>query len=166
MLILGIESSCDETAAAVVRSGRKILANVVASQIEVHAPYGVISVAENSPFGHPHQEALDRDGPGRIGEIDDRRVALGRLRLRGATAAQPEERRAEERGERHLSLDRERQQIVSGGVAAQMWRGPTRVHPMEPCSSRSVVACRGRSANPRLDWIDPPARGSPESEQC
>jgi N6-L-threonylcarbamoyladenine synthase len=39
-LILGIETSCDETAAAVVRRGREILSNVVASQIPVHAPYG------------------------------------------------------------------------------------------------------------------------------
>ncbi len=39
-LILGIETSCDETAAAVVEDGRKILSNVVASQIDIHAPYG------------------------------------------------------------------------------------------------------------------------------
>jgi N6-L-threonylcarbamoyladenine synthase len=39
-LILGIETSCDETAAAVVRSGREILSNAVSSQIAVHAPYG------------------------------------------------------------------------------------------------------------------------------
>ena len=38
--ILGIESSCDETAAAVVRSGEQILSSVVASQIAVHQPYG------------------------------------------------------------------------------------------------------------------------------
>jgi N6-L-threonylcarbamoyladenine synthase len=38
-LILGIESSCDETSAAVVRGGREVLANVVASQM-VHADYG------------------------------------------------------------------------------------------------------------------------------
>jgi N6-L-threonylcarbamoyladenine synthase len=38
-LILGIESSCDETSAAVVRGGREVLANVVASQM-VHAEYG------------------------------------------------------------------------------------------------------------------------------
>src|SRR6478672_3281300 len=38
--ILGIESSCDETAAAVVRSGEKTLSNVVASQIATHQPYG------------------------------------------------------------------------------------------------------------------------------
>ena len=38
--ILGIESSCDETGAAVVRSGQQILSNVVASQISTHQPYG------------------------------------------------------------------------------------------------------------------------------
>lgn len=40
MLILGIETSCDETAAAVVRNGREVLSDVVASQIAVHSPYG------------------------------------------------------------------------------------------------------------------------------
>lgn len=38
--ILGIETSCDETAAAVVENGRRILSTVVASQAEVHAEYG------------------------------------------------------------------------------------------------------------------------------
>src|SRR3982751_1736082 len=38
--ILGIESSCDETAAAVVRSGEQVISNVVASQFATHAPYG------------------------------------------------------------------------------------------------------------------------------
>ena len=40
MRILGIETSCDETAAAVVADGRQILSSVVASQIETHHPYG------------------------------------------------------------------------------------------------------------------------------
>ncbi len=39
-VILGIESSCDETAAAVVRDGRQILSSVVASQLDTHAKYG------------------------------------------------------------------------------------------------------------------------------
>jgi N6-L-threonylcarbamoyladenine synthase len=39
-LILGIESSCDETAAAVVRAGQQVYSNVVASQIALHANYG------------------------------------------------------------------------------------------------------------------------------
>src|SRR3979411_1819815 len=38
--ILGIETSCDETAAAVVRSGEQLISNVVASQIAMHQPYG------------------------------------------------------------------------------------------------------------------------------
>ena len=40
MRILAIETSCDETAAAVVEDGRAILSNVVSTQIAVHAPYG------------------------------------------------------------------------------------------------------------------------------
>jgi N6-L-threonylcarbamoyladenine synthase len=40
MLLLALESSCDETAAAVVRDGRQVLSNVIASQIKVHAEYG------------------------------------------------------------------------------------------------------------------------------
>jgi N6-L-threonylcarbamoyladenine synthase len=40
MLVLGIESSCDETAAAVVRDGREILSSVISSQIEIHREYG------------------------------------------------------------------------------------------------------------------------------
>ncbi len=40
MFVLGIESSCDETAAAVVRDGRQLLSSVVASQVAVHHPYG------------------------------------------------------------------------------------------------------------------------------
>lgn len=39
-LILGIETSCDETAAAVVQDGRILLSNVVASQVQLHAQYG------------------------------------------------------------------------------------------------------------------------------
>ncbi|NTW61899.1 tRNA (adenosine(37)-N6)-threonylcarbamoyltransferase complex transferase subunit TsaD [Candidatus Saccharibacteria bacterium] len=40
MKILGIETSCDETAAAIVEDGRKLLSNVVNSQIDIHAVYG------------------------------------------------------------------------------------------------------------------------------
>ena len=42
MIVLGIETSCDETSAAVVSLGKKLLSNVVASQDELHAPYGGI----------------------------------------------------------------------------------------------------------------------------
>jgi tRNA N6-adenosine threonylcarbamoyltransferase len=40
MIVLGIETSCDETAAAVLEGGRKVLSSIVASQDDVHAPYG------------------------------------------------------------------------------------------------------------------------------
>ena len=40
MITLGIETSCDETAAAIVRDGREILSSVIASQIDLHRPYG------------------------------------------------------------------------------------------------------------------------------
>ncbi len=40
MIVLGIETSCDETAAAIVRDGREILSNVIHSQVKTHTPYG------------------------------------------------------------------------------------------------------------------------------
>ena len=69
MLILGIESSCDETAAAVVDSGERVLSNVVASQFDVHARYGGV-VPELASRQHLRaivpvvREALERAGVG------------------------------------------------------------------------------------------------------
>ncbi len=40
ILILGIETSCDETAASVVANGRKVLSNIISSQVDLHAEYG------------------------------------------------------------------------------------------------------------------------------
>jgi N6-L-threonylcarbamoyladenine synthase len=66
-LILGIESSCDETAAAVVRGGREVLSNVVASQAAKHAAYGGV-VPELASREHLRnivpvvQSALDKAG--------------------------------------------------------------------------------------------------------
>ena len=40
ILILGLESSCDETAAAVIKNGRSVLSNVISSQIDIHKEYG------------------------------------------------------------------------------------------------------------------------------
>ena len=42
MLVLGIETSCDETAAAIVEDGHRVLSNVIHSQIKTHIPYGGI----------------------------------------------------------------------------------------------------------------------------
>lgn len=67
--ILGIESSCDETAAAVVRGGREILSSVVASQEDVHRKYGGV-VPELASREHLRRivpvvrEALERAGLG------------------------------------------------------------------------------------------------------
>lgn len=54
MIVLGIETSCDETAAAVVRDDRTILSNVVLSQIDDHAPYGgvVPEIAARAHLDH------------------------------------------------------------------------------------------------------------------
>ena len=49
MLILGIESSCDETAAAVVEDGRRIVSNVIATSVEEQALYG--AWCRKSPAG-------------------------------------------------------------------------------------------------------------------
>src|SRR6185503_10319924 len=40
MLVLGIETSCDETAASIVRDGREIISSVISSQIELHKRFG------------------------------------------------------------------------------------------------------------------------------
>ena len=74
MLILGIESSCDETAAAVVEDGRKVLSNVVASQVEEHKLYGGV-VPEIASRRHSEaivgvvKEALEQAGK-TLGDID------------------------------------------------------------------------------------------------
>lgn len=66
-LIFGIETSCDETAAAVVEDGERILSNVVASQIDLHAQYGgvfpeVASRAHIEAITHVARQALDDAG--------------------------------------------------------------------------------------------------------
>ena len=55
-IILGIESSCDETAAAVSRGGRQVLSNVISSQIDIHGIYGGV-VPEIA--SRKHTEAID-----------------------------------------------------------------------------------------------------------
>jgi len=70
VLILGIESSCDETACAVVADGRKVLASVVAGQIDLHARFGgvvpeIASRAHVEAINTVIAEALSRCGAGR-----------------------------------------------------------------------------------------------------
>jgi N6-L-threonylcarbamoyladenine synthase len=81
MIVLGIESSCDETAAAVVRRGREILSSVISSQIEMHKPFGGV-VPELASREHLEKirpivhEALDQAGVG-LREIDGIAVTQG-----------------------------------------------------------------------------------------
>ena len=63
-LILGIESSCDETGVAIVEDGARIRSNIVASQIDLHAPYGgvfpeVAARAHIEAISHVAQQAFD-----------------------------------------------------------------------------------------------------------
>ena len=52
MKILAIETSCDETAAAVVEDGKRILSNRVASQAEIHERYGGNSIQHGCMLGN------------------------------------------------------------------------------------------------------------------
>ena len=56
MTILGIETSCDETACAVVRDGREVLSSVVYTQIPLHQPYGGV-VPEVASRAHIEKES-------------------------------------------------------------------------------------------------------------
>ena len=81
MLILAIESSCDETAAAVVRDGREILSSVISSQIDLHRPFGgvvpeIASRDHLAKIDHLVEEALQNAGC-RLDEIDGVAVTQG-----------------------------------------------------------------------------------------
>ncbi len=81
MLVLGIETSCDETAAAVVRDGREVLSDVVSTQIEIHRRWGGV-VPELASRNHVLQvmpvvdEAIERSGVS-LDEIDVVAVTSG-----------------------------------------------------------------------------------------
>ena len=81
MLVLGIETSCDETAAAVVRDGREIVSSVIASQIETHKRFGGV-VPELASREHLDkivpivEEAFER-AKMQTGEIDGIAVTVG-----------------------------------------------------------------------------------------
>src|SRR5258705_1975142 len=80
-VILGIESSCDETAAAVLADGRRVLSSVVASQDDVHAPYGGV-VPELASRRHlevivPVVEKALKDAGVGLGDLDGIAVTQG-----------------------------------------------------------------------------------------
>ncbi len=88
MLVLGIETSCDETAAAVVRDGREIISSIISSQVDLHKAYGgvvpelasrehldkIVPVIEEAlTRASVEQEQLDgiavTNGPGLVGSL-------------------------------------------------------------------------------------------------
>lgn len=79
--VLGIETSCDETAAAVVEDGRQILSNFVASQVDLHAQYGGVfpEVASRQHVRHiyPMVEAALREAHMDLDEVDAIAVTRG-----------------------------------------------------------------------------------------
>ena len=81
VLILAIESSCDETASAVVKNGREVLSNVISSQIALHTLYGgvvpeIASRKHIEKINEVIQEALDQAGV-KLSEIDAIGVTYG-----------------------------------------------------------------------------------------
>lgn len=88
MLVLGIETSCDETAAAIVRNGREIVSSIIASQVKTHERFGgvvpelasrehldkIVPIVEES-FDHAQVKPEDIDGiavtvgPGLVGSL-------------------------------------------------------------------------------------------------
>jgi len=81
MIILGIETSCDETSAAIVKDGRQVLSNIIASQVDIHAPFGGV-VPEIAARHHIEcigfivDQALDEAGL-TLADIDAFAVANG-----------------------------------------------------------------------------------------
>jgi len=81
MLVLGIETSCDETAAAIVKDGREILSNVIYSQVKTHTPYGGV-VPEIASREHllkirPIVDQAFRDAGKTLDDIDGIAVTSG-----------------------------------------------------------------------------------------
>lgn len=81
MIILGIETTCDETSAAVIQDGRRVLSNVIASQVDIHAPFGgvVPEIAARRHIeciGYIVNEAIEKADI-KLEEIDAYAVANG-----------------------------------------------------------------------------------------
>lgn len=79
MKVLGIESSCDETACAIVEDGRKILSNVISTQIDIHKKFGGV-VPEIASRNHVENinSVLER-------ALSDAKMELGEVDLIGVT---------------------------------------------------------------------------------
>ena len=172
-LVLGIETSCDETAAAVVDDARRVLSNVVASQIAIHAPYGGVvpelaSRHHLEAIGPVLEQALREAGVG-FAQLDAVAVThgpglVGSL-LVGVQAAKaialvhrkPLVPRAPRGGPRPGGLPRSRRDPAARGRAGRLGRAH---EPLRACPSRACTGCSAGRATTR------PARRSTRSRSC
>ena len=171
--VLGIETSCDETAAAVVEDGRRILSNVVASQVHVHAAYGGV-VPELASRHHieaiaPVVEAAMAEaqtrfedlaavavtqGPGLVGSLLVGLQAAKAIALRARQAARP---RAPRGGPRRGGVPRARRHPAAGRSARRLGRAH---EPLRRARGGHTPAARAAPATTR------PARPSTRSRSC
>ena len=84
VLILAIESSCDETAAAVVKNGRTVLSNIISSQIDLHTLYGgvvpeIASRKHIEKINQVVQAALDEANVDRVGTYFNKYIGKTQL---------------------------------------------------------------------------------------
>ncbi len=75
MLVLGIESSCDETSVAIVKDGKEVLANVINSQIKIHERFGGV-VPEIASRNHVYQISLVFEEAFKIAQIQPEEIDL------------------------------------------------------------------------------------------
>jgi len=167
MVVLGIESSCDETAAAVLSDGRRILSSVVASQDDVHAPYGgvvpelasrrhievIVPVIERA-LDQAHVRLADLDGiavthgPGLVGSL-----------LVGTSLAKA---LAWAHGLPLVGVNHLEGHIYASFLSIRFWRWSS-----PAATPRSIT--RARRASTRC-WVrratTPPARRSTRSPSC
>jgi len=155
MLILGIESSCDETAAAIVRDGRAVLSSVVASQTDLHREYAGV-VPEIASRAHAEtilpvvREALADAGVG-LGFIDAVAVGhrpglIGSL-LVGLSAAKA---LAWSLGKPLIGVDHVHAHLYSGGLGEDA--------PPPTLPALGLVVSGGHTSLYRLDSWTAPAR--------
>ena len=75
MLVLGVESSCDETSVAIVRDGKEVLANIINSQIDIHEKFGGV-VPEIASRHHVYQVSMVFEEAFRVSGIKPEEIDL------------------------------------------------------------------------------------------
>ena len=173
MLVLGIETSCDETAAAVVRDGREVLSDVVSTQIEIHRRWGGV-VPELASRNHVLQvmpvidEAMEKAGVS-LEELDGIAVTSG-PGLIGAllVGVQAGKAIAWACGKPVVGVNHLEGHLLAVRLGARCARAalprPRRFgRPYQPLRRRGLRETTGSSAPPSTT---PPARPSTRSPSC